>query len=128
MRILLVEDNELSRELFGDILEGAGHDLVIASDGITGRDLGLKGRFDLILLDLHLPGISGEQICRDLRAAGTGAPIIAISASAMPDEIARAMSAGFDGYLTKPVSPGQLRATLDPYLRRSSANDLATAQ
>ena len=115
MRILLVEDNELSRELFADVLEGDRHDVATASDGISGRALGLAQAFDLILLDLHLPGAPGDQVCRDLRAHGVSAPIVAISASAMPDEIARAMPSGFTAYLTKPITPSRLRAAVRRY-------------
>lgn len=121
MRILLVEDNELSRELFTDVLEGDGHDVAAACDGISGRELGLARVFDLILLDLHLPGTPGDQVCRDLRAHGVSAPIVAISASAMPEEIARAMPAGFTAYLTKPITPSGLREAIRRYAPSAAA-------
>jgi two-component system response regulator RegX3 len=112
---LLVEDSELSRELFTDVLSADGHDVVTARDGLAGRALGSTGEWDLILLDLHLPGLPGEDVCRALRAAGIRVPIVAISASAMRAEIERAMPAGFDAYITKPVSPQELRAAVRRY-------------
>lgn len=115
MRILLVEDNELNLELFVDVLTDDGHDVVTAVDGVAGLSLGLQAAYDLVLLDLHLPRGSGVEVCRALRAAGVGAPILAVSASAMPDEIARAMPAGFDGYLTKPLTPAALRGAVRRY-------------
>jgi CheY-like chemotaxis protein len=112
LHVLLVEDEDLNVELFHDILTDEGHDVVVERDGPSGRARGLAEAFDLVLLDLHLPGIGGPEVCRDLRAAGVRAPIIAISASAMPDEIARAMPAGFNEYLTKPITPAALRAAI----------------
>ncbi len=112
MRVLLIEDEDLNVELFRDILTDDGHDVVVEQDGVSGRARGLAERFDLILLDLHMPGIDGAAVCRALRAGGVRTPILAISASALPDEIARAMPAGFDEYLTKPVAPAALRAAI----------------
>lgn len=120
MRVLLVEDEILNVELFRDVLDEEGYDVVVARTGLEGRAHGLAERFDVILLDLHLPGIDGETVCRDLRAAGVRTPILAVSASALPDEIERAMPAGFDAYLTKPVPPTLLRATMRRYAARPS--------
>lgn len=127
MRILLVEDNELNRELFADVLSSDGHEVSVARDGDEGRALGVRDRWDLILLDLHLPRLSGEEVCRALRRAGIRTPIVALSASAMPDEIARALPAGFDGYLTRPVAPAALRAEVQRYVARARSDEGAIA-
>ncbi len=124
MRLLLVEDNELNIELFDDVLSSDGHDVVVARDGLAGRALGAGGDWDLILLDLRLPGLPGEEVCRSLRAAGVTAPIVALSSSAMPDQIEHALPAGFDGYLTKPIAPKALRAAVRFYAR--AAEDALT--
>lgn len=122
MRVLVVEDEALNVELFRDILEADGHEVVAERTGTGGRARGLAEAFDLILLDLHLPGLGGDSVCRALRAGGVRVPVIAVSASAMPDEIARAMPAGFDAYLTKPIPPTVLRATVRRYGSRPSAD------
>lgn len=117
MRILLVEDNEMNIELFTDSLESDGHEVLIERDGTHGRERALRERFDLVILDIQLPGMDGYAICRDLRAAGLPGPIVALSSSAMPDQVERGEAAGFDTYLTKPISPAALRAAVKRFAR-----------
>lgn len=112
MRILLVDDNALNVELFADSLESDDHEVVVERDGPSGRDRALRERFDLIVLDIQLPGMDGSTLCRGLRAAGVDRPIVALSSSAMPEQVGRGMAAGFDAYLTKPISPAALRAAV----------------
>ena len=69
-------------------------------------------RFDLILLDIQLPKTDGLEVCRSLRARGLRMPIVALSASVLPEEIARTKSAGFDLFLSKPISPRDLRSAV----------------
>jgi CheY-like chemotaxis protein len=109
MRVLLVDDNAMNVELFVASLEADGHDVTVERDGLAGRARALAERFDVVILDIQLPGMDGHQICRDLRAAGTSAPILALSSAAMADQVERGMAAGFDRYLTKPISPSALR-------------------
>lgn len=109
MRILLVEDNEMNVELFVDALESDGHELTVERDGPSGRARGLAEGFDLVILDIQLPGIDGYAVCRDLRAARPAGRIVALSSAAMPEQVARGLHAGFDAYLTKPISPSALR-------------------
>ena len=110
--MLIVEDRRLSIELFRAVLEADGHELVVEMDGIRGRDRARAERFDLVLLDVQLPGLSGPEVCRELRAGGYARPILALSSSAMPEEIAAGRDAGFDDYLTKPIAPATLRAAV----------------
>lgn len=112
MRVLLVDDNAMNVELFSDVLEGDGHDVTVERDGVTGRDRGLAERFDLVILDIQLPRMDGHEVCRKLRAAGINGPIVALTSSAMPDEVSRGVATGFDAYLTKPISPAALRAAV----------------
>lgn len=112
MRILLVDDNELNVELFEATLRGDGHDVIIARDGEAGQARALAEPFDLILLDIQLPRRSGIAVCRALRAAGIRTLIIALSASVLPDEIARTEDAGFDRFLGKPTAPAEIRAAV----------------
>lgn len=120
MRLLLVEDDPLNFELFVDVLEVDGHEVVVERSGGAGKARALTERFDLVILDLHLPGERGDAVCRELRARGVRLPILALSSSAMPDQIARGLAAGFDGYLTKPISPHALRQAVRRYGERHS--------
>ncbi len=99
-------------ELFSDSLETDGHEVVVEREGPTGRDRALRERFDLLILDIQLPGMDGYAICRELRAAGVGGPIVALSSAAMAEQVDRGMAVGFDAYLTKPISPAALRAAV----------------
>jgi len=108
LRILLVEDDPANVELFESVLESDGHEVVSERDGIAGEKRA-SDRFDLVLLDIQLPKSNGLEVCRSLRARGLRMPIVALSASVLPDEIARTKSAGFDLFLSKPISPRNLR-------------------
>ena len=108
MRILLVEDDAMNVELFESALGTEGHLVVTERDGLAGERRAMDG-FDLILLDIHLPKKNGLDVCRSLRARGLRVPIVALSASVLPEEVARTTSAGFDLFLSKPISPRDLR-------------------
>ncbi|HET8569197.1 MAG TPA: response regulator [Candidatus Limnocylindria bacterium] len=109
MKVLLVDDNAMNVELFTDVLEADGHEVVVERDGLAGRDRALGETFDLVILDIQLPRKNGLAVCQELREAGIDRPIIALTSSAMPDQIARGKETGFDAYLTKPISPAALR-------------------
>ena len=111
MRILLVEDDPMNVELFESALETDGHEIVTERDGAAGEKQA-SDRFDLILLDIQLPKMDGLEVCRSLRARGLRMPIVALSASVLPEEIARTKSAGFDMFLSKPISPRDLRSAV----------------
>jgi CheY-like chemotaxis protein len=111
LRILLVEDDPMNVELFESALETDGHELVIERDGVAGERRA-SDKFDLILLDIQLPKMNGLDVCRRLRARGLRIPIVALSASVLPEEVARTREAGFDLFLSKPISPRDLRAAV----------------
>jgi CheY-like chemotaxis protein len=111
LRILLVEDDPMNVELFESALETDGHEIVTERDGTAGEKRA-SDLFDLILLDIQLPKMDGLEVCRSLRARGLRMPIVALSASVLPEEIARTKSAGFDMFLSKPISPRDLRAAV----------------
>ncbi len=115
MRLLLVEDDALNVELFTETLEGDGHQLVVERDGLAGLARARSETFDLILLDIHLPGMRGDEVCAELRASGLRTPIAAISASAMDHEVERVRAAGFDLFLTKPIRAAELRRAVRRY-------------
>ncbi len=113
--ILLVEDNALNRELLAQILESAGHRVSMAPDGGAAIEMMQKGKFDVVFMDMHMPGMDGFAATRALRALPGdkgGVPIVALTADAMPAMRKRAMDAGFDDFLTKPVGLDDLAACL----------------
>ena len=92
--------------------------LSVAADGLSGLALAMTERFDLAIIDIDLPGIDGVELCQRLRShAPTAAlPLLALSANAMQSDIRRAMQAGFDQYLTKPIDVPGLLAEIDRLL------------
>ena len=111
MRILLVEDDPKNVELFQAALDEE-HEVVVERDGVAGQQRALAESFDLILLDIQLPKRSGIEVCRSLRASGLRMPIMALSASVLPDEVARTKDVNFSRFLSKPISPAALRAAV----------------
>jgi CheY-like chemotaxis protein len=111
LRILLVEDDNLNIELFEAALEADGHQIVTERDGAAG-EVRASEKFDLVLLDIQLPKRNGLEVCRNLRRRGLRIPIVALSASVLPEEVARTQAAGFDLFLSKPISPQDLRAAV----------------
>ena len=105
--ILLIEDNEQNRYLATFLLEKHGYSVVPASDGLTGIELGLRLQPQGILLDIQLPGLDGYEVARALRrnALLDGVPIIAVTSYAMAGDREKAMAAGCDGYIEKPIDP-----------------------
>ena len=119
-KILLVEDNEMNRDMLSRRLKKRGFDVTIAVDGQEGIDKALADAYDLILMDISLPEIDGCVATRRLRAAPQTArtPIIALTAHAMAGDRARAHEAGCDDYDTKPVELDRLLAKMQALLPR----------
>ena len=103
--ILVVEDNPLNRELVVDLLEGAGYTVLQADEGVGLLERVKAGQPGLILLDLQLPGLDGVTLARQLKAdpATREVPVLAMTAYARLEDQERAMEAGCDGYLRKPL-------------------------
>jgi two-component system, cell cycle response regulator DivK len=104
--ILLVEDNEKNRKLAHDVLVHQGYRVADAESGEEALRLVRQERPDLVLMDIHLPGIDGIAALQQLRAdpATRNIPVMAVTASAMTHDRAKIMAAGFDGYQSKPIS------------------------
>ena len=104
-KILLVEDNELNRDMLKRRLERRGHEVSIAVDGAEGVEKATGERPDIILMDLNLPVLDGWEATRKIKAneETSGIPIIALTAHAMAGDQKKAMGAGCDDYDTKPV-------------------------
>jgi len=119
-RILLVEDNEMNRDMLSRRLAKKGFTVEMAVDGKAGVDMGRAGQYDLILMDMSLPEIDGWEAARQLRAAPESAavPIIALTAHAMAGDRDKALEAGCNDYDTKPIELerllGKMAALLPP--------------
>lgn len=112
MRVLLVEDNPINAEFFVAAVEDEDVNVTVEREGEAGYDRALREPFDLIVLDVHLPGRTGIDIVRALRTRGVEIPILALSAAALPEEVRAGLASGFDAYLQKPISPSALREQL----------------
>lgn len=122
-RILIVEDDpDIALGLEQD-LRLEGYDLEVAGDGQTAVTRGETGQFDLILLDVMLPGKDGFQVCRELRHARVQTPIILLTAKSHEAEKVLGLELGADDYITKPFSPMELRARIKAALRRGGAGE-----
>jgi len=119
IRVLVVEDEEAIREGLIDVLVFHGYDVDSAATGPEGLDKALTGRFDLILLDIMLPGIDGYEICDRIRAEDRYQPIIMLTAKSSDDEIIHGLKLGADDYVPKPFSVQQLVLRVEAVLRRS---------
>jgi len=117
--ILIVEDEPKIREGLKDFLEFHEFQVTTALDGLEAERLVSKKRFDLILLDLMLPKISGEQLCRNWRQAGSCVPVIMLTAKGQESEKVAGLNLGADDYVTKPFSLEELLARIHAVLRRT---------
>jgi two-component system cell cycle response regulator DivK len=108
--ILVVEDKETNRKLVRDVLQFKGYEVAEAVTAEEGLEMARNGQPDLILMDIHLPGMDGITALRTLRAdpETSSIPVIALTASAMPSDRQAILSAGFNGYETKPISVKRL--------------------
>lgn len=118
--ILLVEDNRDIAEMVGDYLESRGFELDFAADGKMGHHLATNNDYDLILLDLMLPGMDGIEICRRLRQESKkSTPVIMLTARDTLDDKVEGLDVGADDYLVKPFDIRELEARVSAQLRRS---------
>jgi two-component system, cell cycle response regulator DivK len=118
-RILLVEDNEMNRDMLSRRLVRNGYEVFIAVDGQQGADMALSERPDLILMDMSLPVIDGWEATRRVKAndATRGIPVIALTAHAMAGDREKAMEVGCDDYDTKPIEIARLLGKIAALLK-----------
>jgi CheY-like chemotaxis protein len=115
LRILVVDDVELNRKLLRTILADFGHTIIEAGDGPTAIEMAFSERFDLILMDVHMPQLDGPSAARAIRGGAgpnVATPILALTADTRSAKIAECTAAGMDGYLTKPISLADLLAAV----------------
>ncbi len=119
-KILLIEDNEMNRDMLERRLKRKGYEIILAVDGEQGVDMAASESPDLILMDMSLPGIDGWEATRRIKAARESAdiPVIALTAHAMTNDREKALAAGCDEYDTKPVDLERLVDKMQQLLSR----------
>ena len=116
VRLLLVEDNAVNRELIRTMLEPFGIGVETANDGVAGVEAMRQGQYDLVLMDVQMPIMDGLTATREIRAMegarGAATPIVAMTANVLPEQIANCLAAGMDDHLGKPINPTKLLETV----------------
>jgi len=128
LRLLIVEDEIAIRTGLVDVFVYHGYDVDVAVDGPSGLKMAQSGRYDLILLDVMLPGRNGYEVCEAIRADDREQPIIMLTAKSGDNDIIQGLALGADDYVTKPFSVAQLVLRVQAVLRRtrvSASNDAA---
>lgn len=120
MRFLIVEDEQRVADFLRRGLAAEGHFCVVAHDGEEGLKLGLEGDFDMILLDLLLPGLHGHEVCQQLRMNQVYTPLMILTAMDSLENIVDGLRLGADDYMTKPFSFEELLARVESVMRRST--------
>jgi two-component system alkaline phosphatase synthesis response regulator PhoP len=123
-RILLVEDERLLAMALEDDLRIEGYDVEVQADGESACRRAREAAYDLIILDVMLPGKDGFEVLRDLRRAGLRTPIIMLTAKTQESDKVLGLELGADDYVTKPFGPRELRARVKALLRRASGEPI----
>jgi len=119
IRILIVEDEPAIRAGLVDVFVYHGYEVEATADGRDGLEKSLSGRFDLVLLDVMLPGLNGFEVCERIRARDREQPVILLTAKSSDEDIIQGLSLGADDYVTKPFSVAQLVLRVQAVLRRA---------
>ena len=114
--VLVVDDNALNRMVIEQYLKVQGLTVTLAEDGLQALEMGEKQEFDLILMDLRMPGMDGFEASRALRKIGCNTPIVALSASSYSEIADRLKDSGVDNFEMKPFKPGSLLLKLQRYI------------
>ena len=117
----MVEDEQTLREGLRDLLAADGHEVTAVADGEEAAARGIAAPFDLVVLDLMLPRLDGIEVCRRLRAARPGMPILMLTARGGEDDVVRGLGEGADDYVTKPFGARELLARVRALGRRAAA-------
>ena len=128
MRLLVVEDEVKLAQYLHKGLSENGHVVDLAHDGIEGRRLAVGGDYDLVLLDVMLPGVDGFGVLASMRASGKSTPVLMLTARDKVEDRVRGLECGADDYLVKPFAFSELLARVGALLRRGSSNNGHAAQ
>ena len=125
-KILLIEDEAALVVALRDRLRKEGYDVSVAKDGLTGLERATEERFDLLILDLMLPGEDGLSVCQKLRQTGSSIPVLMLTARRQTMDKVVGLRTGADDYVTKPFQMAELLARIESLLRRSAQTTAAT--
>jgi DNA-binding response OmpR family regulator len=120
MKILLVEDEAALASMLNKGLKEAGYEVSVAPDGLIGHEMAVKNQFDVMILDIMLPGLNGMQLCKQLRRQQIDTPILMLTALGTTENIVAGLDSGADDYLVKPFHFAELEARLRTLVRRKS--------
>jgi len=118
MHILVVEDEQRLATLLRRVLGEERHTVDVAYDGVQGFDLAASGTYDLVILDVMLPGIDGMEVCRQMRDDGVQSPVLMLTARGAVEDRVAGLNSGADDYLVKPFAMEELLARVNALLRR----------
>lgn len=122
MRLLIVEDEVRLADTLRQLLYRQGYTADVCHDGVSGLDNALTGIYDLVMLDVMLPGMNGFQVAQKLRAANVSTPVLMLTAKSSLDDRVHGLDCGADYYLTKPFEPEELLACVRSLLRRGGGD------
>lgn len=123
MKLLLIEDEPAVVSFIHRYLTEAGYDVTVAMDGPSGLQMALEHTFQLIILDVMLPGMSGIAVCKELRSQQKVIPILMLTALGSTENVVSGLDSGADDYLTKPFKQAELLARIRSLLRRQPDNN-----
>jgi DNA-binding response OmpR family regulator len=123
MRLLVIEDELPMRTALVETLSAEGYRVRSAADGVAGLELACTEPFDLLLLDVMMPGLDGFAVCRELRKRGREIPVLMLTAKGLVDDRVEGLDSGADDYLMKPFSLKELLARVRALLRRKERQD-----
>lgn len=122
MRLLIVEDEVRLADTLRQLLYRQGYTADVCHDGVSGLDNALTGIYDLVVLDVMLPGMNGFQVAQKLRSANVSTPVLMLTAKSSLDDRVYGLDCGADYYLTKPFEPEELLACVRSLLRRGGGD------
>lgn len=127
-KMLIIEDESHVVSLLKRGLEEEGYDVSVAMDGTSGLEMALQHDFDLLIVDIMLPGLNGIEICRNIRTQNTDLPILMLTALGSTENIVSGLDSGADDYLVKPFKLAELHARIRTLLRRNKSEQTSTKE